>query len=216
MHAQRNRDLAEFVTAHLPPPPAPVLEVGCGSGALARALVEAGYEMTAIDPDAPEGRPFLRVTLEELALSGPFEAVVAARSLHHLHDLPAALDKIRRLLAPSGVLVVDDYAKERVDHPTAEWYYERRQAIARSGGRAAAASFDACFREWHEDEAEIHTYAAMRAELDLRFCERLFAWGPYLYLELGEAAPRDVEQRLIDAGAIQATGFRYVGETSPT
>lgn len=216
MHAQRNRELAEFVSAHLPTPPARVLEVGCGSGALARALGDAGYEITAIDPDAPDGPPFLRVTLEELDVGDPFGAVVAARSLHHLHDLPAALDKIRGLLVPGGVLVVDDYAKERVDQATAEWYYERRQALARSGGRTAAGSFENCLREKQEDEAEIHTYAAMRAELDPRFRERLFVWGPYLYLELGEAAPRDVEQRLIDTGAIRATGFRYVGETSPT
>ena len=190
MHGQRNRDLLAFVTAHLPPPPARVLEVGCGSGALARALVESGHEVTAIDPKAPDGPPFLRVTLEELETPDRFDAVVAAASLHHLHDLPAALDKIRRLLVPGGALIVDDYAKERVDRPTAEWYYERRQAVARAGGPAAPASFDDCLREWREDEAEIHTYAAMRAELDPRFRERFFAFGPYLHLELGEAAPR--------------------------
>jgi SAM-dependent methyltransferase len=214
MHAQRNRDLAEFVTAHLPAPSARVLEVGSGSGELARTLVEAGYEVTAIDPEAPAGPPFLRVTLEELEVSGRFDAVVAARSLHHLHDLPAALDKILELLVRGGVLVVDDYAKERVDRPTAEWYHERRRALARSGGRTAPASFDACLREWQEDEAEIHTYAAMRAELDRCLRERFFAWVPYLFLELADAAPREVEQSLIDAGAIRATGFRYVGETS--
>jgi SAM-dependent methyltransferase len=214
MQAQRNRDLADFVTAHLPPPPARVLEVGCGSGELARALVDAGYEVTAIDPDAPDGPPFLRVTLEELEVTRPFGGVVTARSLHHLHDLAAALDKIQGLLVPGGALVVDDYAKERVDRPTADWYYERRQAIARSGGRAAPDSFDDCLREWREDEKDIHTYAAMRGELDARFRERFFAWVPYLFLELGKAAPREVEQSLIERGAIQATGFRYVGETS--
>lgn len=214
MQAQRNRDLAAFVTTHLPPPPARVLEVGCGSGALARALLEAGYRVTAIDPKAPDGPPFVRVTLEELEVEDPFDAVVAAHSLHHLHRLPAALDKIQTLLVPGAAFVVDDYAKERVDRPTAEWYYERRRAIARSGGRAAPASFETCMREWEEDEAEIHTHAAMRAELDQRFRERFFAWVPYLFLELGQAAPMDVEQSLIDRGAIQATGFRYVGETS--
>ena len=213
MHGQRNRDVLAFVSSHLPPPPAQVLEVGCGSGALAQALVDSGHEVTAIDPKAPEGPPFVRATLEELETAEHFDAVVTAASLHHLHDLPAALDKIRGLLVPGGALIVDDYAKERVDRPTAEWYYERRQAIAEAGGRTAQASFEACLRERQEDEADIHTYAAMRAELELRFQERFFAWVPYLYLELGDAAPRAVEQELIDAGAIQATGFRYVGET---
>jgi SAM-dependent methyltransferase len=213
MHGQRNRDVLAFVTARLPAPPAQVLEVGCGSGALARALLAAGYAVTASDPKAPDGPPFVRVTLEELETGDLFDAVVAAASLHHLHDVPTALDKISRLLVPGGLLIVDDYAKERVDRPTAEWYYERRQALAETGGRAAPASFDECLREWQADEAEIHTYAAMRAELDKRLRERFFSWGPYLYHELGRAGPREIEQELIARGAIRATGFRYVGET---
>lgn len=216
MHDQRNRDVLAFVSAHLPAAPTHVLEVGCGRGALARALVACGHEVTAIDPEAPDGPPFVRATLEELETRDRFDAVVAAASLHHLHDLPAALEKIGGLLRPGGVLIVDDYAKERVDRPTAEWYYERRQAVARAGGRTAPASYDDCLREWREDESEIHTYATMRAELDPRFRERFFAWVPHLYLELGEAASKEAEQDLIDAGAIQATGFRYVGETPPT
>jgi hypothetical protein len=52
----------------------------------------------------------------------------------------------------------------------------------------------------------------MRSELDERFVERFFAWTPYLNRELGDAIDARAEQALIDAGAIQATGFRYVGE----
>ena len=51
----------------------------------------------------------------------------------------------------------------------------------------------------------------MRPELDRRFAERFFAWVPYLYEEL-EAVERSEELRLIEAGEIQATGFRFVGE----
>jgi SAM-dependent methyltransferase len=214
MRGQRIRHVLEFVTEYLPPAPARVLEVGCGRGELAHALGEARYRVTAIDPRAPEGPVFLRVTLADFADPGPFDAVVASQSLHHLDDLAAAVDKIQRLLAPSGLLVVDDYAKERVNEPTARWYYERRLELARSGGKAAPSSFEDCLSEWEADEADIHTYAAMRAELDRRFAERRFAWVPYLYHELGEAGPEELERELVEAGAIQATGFRYVGETS--
>src|SRR5438445_12713907 len=48
-------DLVSFVLAALPPPRARVLEVGCGAGALARAVDNAGYRVLAIDPEAPEG-----------------------------------------------------------------------------------------------------------------------------------------------------------------
>jgi hypothetical protein len=52
----------------------------------------------------------------------------------------------------------------------------------------------------------------MRKELDQRFEERLFVWTPYLSRELGNAVDERTEQALIDAGGIQATGFRYLGE----
>ena len=59
-------DSADFVLAQLPPSAARVLEVGCGSGALARALDAAGHRVLAIDPVAPDGPIFRRVTLEAL------------------------------------------------------------------------------------------------------------------------------------------------------
>lgn len=207
-------DLEAFVLAHLPPVPARVLEVGCGEGALARALAGAGHAVTAIDPEAPEGPHFRRVTLEELAEPGPFDAVVASRSLHHVENLDTALDRIAALLAPGGVLVVNDFAKERLAGATAAWYFERRRALAAAGGHPAAASLDACLREWEEDHAGLHGYEAMRTALDARFRECFLSWVPYLHHELAEVAPQAVEQALIEAGAIRATGFRYVGKTA--
>jgi hypothetical protein len=51
----------------------------------------------------------------------------------------------------------------------------------------------------------------MRRELDRHFAERFFDWMPYLYGEL-TAVGAEEERALIEAGAIQAMGFRYVGE----
>jgi 2-polyprenyl-3-methyl-5-hydroxy-6-metoxy-1,4-benzoquinol methylase len=203
--------LTDFVLAHVPPAPARVLEVGCGAGDLARALGAAGHDVTAIDPEAPEGPPFRRVTLEDFAEPKLFDTVVASRSLHHVADLAAALTKIEALLRPGGVLVVNDFAKERLVGPTAEWYYERRRALAAAGGKHAPGTFEECL---HAEHADIHAYEDMRRELDLRFGERSFAWVPYLHGELGEVVSEELERALVEAGAIQATGFRYVGETA--
>ena len=205
------RDLNAFVLSELPPPPARVLEVGCGEGTLARALDAAGYEVTAIDPQAPEGAIFRRVALEALAEQGPFDAVVASRSLHHVHDLAAGVEKIAGLLPPGGLLVVDEFAWDRLDEATADWYYGQLRALAAARGQAAPASLDACRHDWAAEHEGLHGYDALRAELDRRFDERSFAWTPQLHRYLEGATGPVLEQALIDAGAICALGFRYAG-----
>jgi SAM-dependent methyltransferase len=200
-------DKPAFVKAQLPPAPARVLEVGCGDGRLARALDDLGYGVTAIDPAAPEGAIFRPVSLEEFADPGRFDAVVASRALHHIADLGGALSKLQHLLVRGGRLIVVEHAWERLDGSTASWYLERRRAT----DPGAPSSLDACLAEWEADHAGLHDSTVLRRELDRRFTERFFAWTPYLYGELGEEFERE-ERRLIEAGAINATGFVYVGE----
>ena len=189
-------DLQAFVALHLPPPPARVLEVGCGDGALARALTEHGHSVTAIDPRAPAGEIFRNVTLDDFEDPGPFDAVVAGRSLHHIHSLTGGVEKLARLLAPGGVLILDEHAFDRLDEPTARWFADR-------GGAVEA---------WQDGHAGLHGYAAMRTELDRHFTERRLEWLPYLYGELGAAGDVEEERAAIEAGEIRAMSFRYVGE----
>ena len=143
-------DLTRFVLSQLPPTPARVLEVGCGDGELARGLDAEGYELLAIDPDAPDGRIFRRTTIEALDDPGPFDAVVASRSLHHVEDLGGVLDKLVRLL--DGPLILNEFAWDRLEPMTSEW---------------------------EEEHADLHGYAQMRPELDARFEELFFEWRPY-------------------------------------
>ena len=75
----------------------------------------------------------------------------------------------------------------------------------------APSSLQACLADWEADHAGLHGYAAMRKELDRRFTERFFSWTPYLYGELA-GVEEEEERALVEAGAIQAMGFRYVGD----
>jgi len=200
----------DFVAEHVPAG-ARMLEVGCGAGALARELDAAGYDVLAIDPVAPGGAIFRRVALEELDDPGPFDAVVAAFSLHHVHDLDAALDRIAAQLAPDGVLVLDEFAHDRLDEPTADWYHGHLRALAAARGTAVPASLEALRAEWEAEHEGLHGHAIMRPALDARFDERAFSWEPYLHRYLDGVAGEALERTLIDAVAIQATGYRYAG-----
>jgi SAM-dependent methyltransferase len=200
-------DIGAFVDTHLPAPPARVLEVGCGRGDLARSLADAGHAVVAIDPDAPHGDIFRAVALEDFDDPERFDAIVAMRSLHHIHDLPGAVAKVAQLLRPGGRVVVYEHAWERFDERTARWYLEQR------GGRADAPdAVERCRDHWTAQHRGLHTAAAMRAALDSHFAARELAWTAYLSDELGPGVTREEEQRLIEAGTIAATGFVYVGE----
>jgi SAM-dependent methyltransferase len=201
--------LEAFVLQHMPTPRSRVLEVGCGRGQLAQALAAAGHRVVAIDPEAPEGAIFRRVTLEEFSDEESFDAVVASRSLHHVHDLARGLDRLAELLRPAGILVVNEHAFDRLDERTARWH------LSHAADPAVPGSPESFLRWWNDTHEGLHGYETMRAELDQSFEQRFFAWGPYLYEELERVEPAE-EMRLIEAGEIQATGFRFVGELRPS
>jgi ubiquinone/menaquinone biosynthesis C-methylase UbiE len=201
-------DDVSFVVANLPPPPARVLEVGCGSGELAVELAERGWDILAIDPEAPEGSVFRRVTLEELDDPGPFDAVVARRSLHHIHDLEAAVARVASLLEPEGQFVLVEFAHERLDGNTADWYLGQLAAL-HAAGRAKAPPRDV--NELRTEYEGLHTSEAMLTALRARFNERYFERTPYLHGELSGVASEALERTLIAAGAIETTGFRWIG-----
>jgi SAM-dependent methyltransferase len=230
--ARWQRRVEEFVLGQIGDPPARVLEVGCGKGELARALARVGHSVTAIDPRAPEGPIFRSVGIEEFSDAEPFDHVVASLSLHHVEDLGRALDKVVDSLRPGGTLVVVEFAWERINEATAEWALGRLPSTPPSGkpswlerccrGRACGGEGGGHDHEDHEEahfagwaEQGFHDSGRMRAELERRFVGRLFAWVPYLYPDLDEATSEADERAAIDAGAINATGFRYVGVLGP-
>jgi len=209
----RTQLFLELIRAHVPEPPARVLEIGCGRGELSLALAEHGYEITAIDPKAPEGPIFQQVTLEEFSDERGFDAVVASLSLHHVHDLGGGLDKLASLLASGGPLVLDEWATERFQGPTVRWWYEQRRALASVGRTESEVpdDFAAWVQKGQDDRAGLHLASTMLAELEKRFAERLLEWHPYLYSWLLDDTLLELERALIEEGAIEAVGLWYVG-----
>ena len=198
-----------FARAQLPSPPGRLLEIGCGDGQLAVALDADGYDVTAIDPRAPAGPIFRRVTLEAFDDERAFDAVVASLSLHHVENLGEAFNKVASFLRPGGTLVMQEFARERLSGATARWYHEQR--IARTEG-GVPASFDAWLHESEHDLADVHPFNELRGELDRLFVERVMDEVAYLYSHRLDDAVEPVERALIEAGAIEATGVLYAGE----
>jgi glycosyltransferase involved in cell wall biosynthesis/2-polyprenyl-3-methyl-5-hydroxy-6-metoxy-1,4-benzoquinol methylase len=104
------------VMAMIPAGASRILDVGCGEGALGRALLEIGAsEVVGIEADpatADAARKVLsrvfRGDVETLDLpfdDGYFDCIVLADVLEHLRDPLSALKKLKRHLADSGTVV---------------------------------------------------------------------------------------------------------------
>jgi hypothetical protein len=197
---------AAFLLEHLPPPPARVLEVGCGpNGGVTQALVDAGYDALGVDERAPAGERFRQITLQELDEPAEFDAVVAERVFHHVHPLGEALDKVARL-AP--LFVLDEFAWERIDEPTREWYEGQHRVLTAAGRKPKGPPTIAEWRgKWHD----LHPSDVLRRELATRFEERLYEDRPYLYRWLDGPVTEPLERALLDSAAIQPIGFRWIG-----
>lgn len=213
-----------FVRSWLPAPPARVLEIGSGDGRLALALAEEGWRVTAVDPRAPEGEPFVRGAVEDLDPSehGPFDAAVAVLSLHHLHDMGAALDKIHSLLRPGAVFIVDDFSKEELeDDATAAYSFYQRLALLCGCYRPVKPSAGAVhegdsFEGWRSrlggSWEHIHEGRKVLSALEARFEGRELASGPFLFRDGLDPDLEPLERKLIEAGGIRPIGFRWVGD----
>ncbi|UVC08041.1 class I SAM-dependent methyltransferase [Rhizobium sp. TH2] len=95
-----------------------ILDIGCGTGALARQLIAAGADVTGIDPEAsaihaaanaaPEGR-FLIGVAEALPLDDmSVNVAMMVNSLHHvpMESMRLAIHEAVRVLADDGVLLI--------------------------------------------------------------------------------------------------------------
>ncbi len=211
-----------FVRSKLPAPPARVLEVGCGQGELALSLSAGGWWVTAVDPDAPDGGPFVQATVEELDVAehGPFDAAIAVLSLHHAGELEAVLDKVRSLLKPGGLFVVDEFRKEHLaDRATAAFFYHQQLSLVHAGreglGHGRHSPSESTFESWYARTSgrrdAVHGEGEVLVPLEERFATRSLSHGPYLFRHGLDAAVEPLESKLIEEGGIRATGLRWVG-----
>jgi len=112
-------EVAGWLAPSLPPSAADalgILDVGGGTGALARRLHDAlGVPLTVLDPTPemlsyiPSDGPVTAVhgTAEAMPFAdASFDAVIVTDAFHHFRDQPGAIREFRRVVRPGGGVIV--------------------------------------------------------------------------------------------------------------
>ena len=128
--------------------------------------------------------------------------------LHHVDPLGAGLDKLARL-AP--LLVVDEFAPERLNGPAQDWYERQYRSLVAAGQEPdGPPDLD----RWRAEHPDVTPSDVLLRELRARYEERSCERRPYLYRWLGGPATEQLEETLIGAEAIEAVGLRWVGTST--
>ena len=153
---------ADFVTT-LDPPPASVLDAGCGTGRLAIELARRGCDAVGVDLDAdmlayarrraPE-LTWVHGDLASVELGRTFDAVVMIGNVLVFcrpDDRPQIVGNLARHIAPGGVLVTGNAVERGADafHP------DELDRYAAAAGLAAEGRFST----WERDRDDRGRYA---------------------------------------------------------
>jgi SAM-dependent methyltransferase len=115
------------------------LEVGCGRGHLAKALIDKGHQVLPIDV-SEEAVAFARslgLPAKQTDIFGvndsAFDGILFVQSLHHINPLDQSLAQAARLLGKGGFVLVDDFAFNKIDETTAVWFQGVQNLLAAAG-----------------------------------------------------------------------------------
>lgn len=216
----------------LPPPPARVLDAGCGEGALSLRLADAGYAVTSVDADPAAvaaarsaGVPAVRADLAGYH-DDPFDAVVMLLSLHHMHPLGTVLDRVAHLLRPGGVLILDEFAWDWAAEATIRWFFDIAAILSAAGVTGPPPEGDSPHARWRSrhtvDGGLCNTGDAMIEAVSARLGDVSVRRGPYLarHLLAGRgnqeflAELRRIEREHLADGTLSATGFRLTARNN--
>lgn len=225
-----------FLLQHLPARSCRILEVGCGEGHLARALLDLGHHVTAVDSDrdavaraCERGVKAQHAVWPEFAGTG-FAFLLFTRSLHHIHPLRGAIERALEVLNDNGTIIIEDFDYTVVDIATVRWFAANIQmlqlagAINRNDGwlNALVDSSDT-MEVWRSNhDVELNPFTAIEDSVRAVFGKVTTEPAAYFFRYIGNAVAETehrskvqeglagLEEEMIANGAITSLGKRLV------
>jgi SAM-dependent methyltransferase len=204
-----------------------VLDVGCGTGAIAKGIAEAvgaGGTVVGVDRDgglierararyaALPNLRFEQGDATQLSFDGRFDIVTAARTLQWIADVPAAIRPMARAAKPGGRLVLLDYdhSRNRWDPaPPAEFaaFYAAFLSWRAANGwdNDMASHLPALLRDAGLDDVRSHDEDEVSVRGEAGFGEETALWGEVI----DNLGPALVAARVCDEALLAAARRAY-------
>ena len=114
-----------------------ILDIGCGTGELCRALANNGAEISGIDPsenaieqaiEQGGGAKYQTATLEEMDFAPhSFDVVIFCTSLHHIPDSDGALQIALELVKSAGKIIIVEPQPDDPLYPVYCWLDDEKE-----------------------------------------------------------------------------------------
>jgi SAM-dependent methyltransferase len=115
--SERFRDIANFISKHLPGKQSRIFDMGCASGGLLRRLKDLGYtellgmEKSPSSAELARRRHGIRVANSDLAEMArdeePFDLLIQVGVLEHIRDVEGAFTSMSSVLRPGGLIYLE-------------------------------------------------------------------------------------------------------------
>lgn len=235
------RATAAFLAEHLSSGSS-ILEIGCGRGEVTLELQRRGLKARGLDGD-PEAVQYAQDMGARVVLGNwpefetpEVDAIAFTRSLHHIDPLREAVRKAADVLAPNGLLLLEDFAVDGAEEATLNWFAgiarsEQGKTLIDPTAHEFVVSLLGSEPPWTEwvrsHDHDLHTFEDMAGVIAERFEIRQTTFVPYFFRYLIPAIPDtqeaasfveavfEQEAALGRKGSIKLIGRRLVAALRP-
>lgn len=212
-----------------------ILEVGAGTGELVQKFLTYNYNISGIEKSSQKvaiargnGIELTHTDIKSLHYDQPFDVILMIRVLHH-NDYQSLLNQADSLLKNNGLLIIEEFGRERVSSLSLSWLFGLLSILQSAGLAEFEGSYPGLQSPQEIWDEHFHNPKLPPAKDVMDAVTNNFkiienTSTPYLYRYVANRLKegsrnnriiqkiRDIEQEYIDQNQFEGVGVRIVAK----